>query len=98
MRFGPAILARADTLASITERPGMLVRSYLTPQHRQAGEQIRAWMREVGMSAEFDALGNVVGRYEGSNADAPTVMTGSHLDTGVNPGQYYRLLGVLASL
>ncbi len=96
MRFGPAILARADTLASITERPGMLVRSYLTPQHRQAGEQIRAWMREAGMSAEFDALGNVVGRYEGSNADAPTVMTGSHMDTVVNAGKYDGLFGVLA--
>src|SRR5258708_39410858 len=96
MRFGPAILARAGTLASVTERPGMLVRSCLTPQHRQAGEQIRAWMREAGMSAEFDALGNVVGRYEGSNADAPAVMTGSHMDTVVNAGKYDGLFGVLA--
>src|SRR5258706_384364 len=66
------------------------------PQARQAGEQIRAWMREAGMSAEFDALGNVVGRYEGSNADAPTVMTGSHMDPVVNAGKYDGLFGVLA--
>ena len=51
MRFGPAILERAEALAAITERPGMLARSYLTPQHRQAGERIRGWMREAGMQA-----------------------------------------------
>ena len=71
MRFGPAILERAEVLAAITERPGMLARSYLTPQHRQAGERIRGWMREAGMQADFDALGNVVGRYEGTDARLP---------------------------
>ena len=38
MRFGQEILARAETLAAITERPGMLARSYLTPEHRRAGD------------------------------------------------------------
>ena len=98
MRFGPTILAQADALASLTERPGMLVRSYLTPQHRRAGEQIRAWMREAGMQADFDALGNVVGRYAGSKAGAPAVMTGSHMDTVVNAGKYDGIFGVLAPI
>jgi len=98
MRFGPAILERADALAAITERPGMLARSYLTPQHRQAGERIRGWMREAGMQAEFDALGNVVGRYEGTNPRAPAVLTGSHMDTVVDAGKYDGLFGVLAPI
>ncbi len=98
MRFGPAILAQAEALASLTERPGMLARSYLTPQHRRAGERIRAWMREAGMQADFDALGNVVGRYAGSKAGAPTVMTGSHMDTVVNAGKYDGIFGVLAPI
>jgi hydantoinase/carbamoylase family amidase len=98
MRFGPAILERAEALAAITERPGMLARSYLTPQHRQAGERIRGWMREAGMQAEFDALGNVVGRYEGTNPRAPAVLTGSHMDTVVDAGKYDGLFGVLAPI
>ncbi len=98
MRFGPAILAQAEALAVLTERPGMLVRSYLTPQHRRAGEQVRAWMREAGMQADFDALGNVVGRYAGSNPGAPMVMAGSHMDTVVNAGKYDGIFGVLAPI
>jgi allantoate deiminase len=98
MRFGPSILARAEELAALTERPGMLARSYLTPQHRQAGERIRAWMREAGMQAGFDALGNVVGRYEGTRPGAPAIMTGSHMDTVVDAGKYDGLFGVLAPI
>src|SRR5258706_10748292 len=90
MRFGPAIMERAEALAAITERPGMLARSYLTPQHRQAGERIRTWMREAGMRADFDALGNVVGRYDGTDPRAPAVMTRSHMGTVGLAGQYHR--------
>ena len=97
-RFGEEILARAEALAAFTERPGMLARSYLTPQHRQAGEQIRAWMRAAGMEADFDALGNVVGRYAGTAPDAPAVVTGSHMDTVVDAGKYDGLFGILAPI
>jgi allantoate deiminase len=98
MRFGPSILARAEELSAFTERPGMLARSYLTPQHRQAGDRIRAWMREAGMQAEFDALGNVVGRYEGSRPGAPAILTGSHMDSVVDAGKYDGLFGVLSPI
>ena len=98
MRFGAEIIARAEELAAITERPGMLARSYLTPEHRQAGERIRAWMREAGMNAEFDALGNVAGRYEGTQAGAAAVLTGSHMDTVIDAGKYDGLFGILAPI
>jgi allantoate deiminase len=97
-RFGQEILARAEVLAAFTERPGMLARSYLTPQHRQAGEAIRGWMREAGMEADFDALGNVVGRYAGTVPDAPAVVTGSHMDTVVDAGKYDGIFGILAPI
>lgn len=98
MRFGTAIIARAEALAAITERPGMLARSYLTPEHRRAGEQIRAWMVEAGMAARFDALGNVVGRYDGSDPGAPMVLTGSHMDTVIDAGKFDGMFGVLAPI
>ena len=62
MRFGTDILRQADVLAAFTEDPPGVTRTYLTPQHRQAGDCIAALMREAGMDASYDALGNVVGR------------------------------------
>ena len=98
LAFGDTILQRADRLAAITERAGLLARSYLTPQHREAGEQIRAWMRDAGMDAEFDALGNVVGRYAGTDPGAGLVLTGSHMDTVVDAGRYDGLFGILTAI
>lgn len=98
MRFGPTIMERAEVLGAITERPGMLARSYLTPQHRQAAEHILGWMHAAGMQADLDALGNVVGRYEGSDPQAPAVLTGSHMDTVINAGKYDGLFGILSPI
>ncbi len=98
MRFGPAILEQCDVLASVTEEPGRLTRTFLTPQHRRAGDLVAGWMREAGMEAGFDALGNVVGRYAADRADAPLVITGSHLDTVVDAGRYDGIFGILSAV
>ena len=97
-RFGDSILARAERLAAITQDAPRLTRAYLTPEHRQAGELIASWMREAGMSVHWDALGNVVGRYEGHVADAPVLMTGSHLDSVRNAGRYDGVFGILSPI
>ena len=98
MQFGEAILEQAEILGAITEEPGRLTRTYLTPQHREAGERILGWMREAGMEAGFDALGNVVGRYAAADPDAPVLLTGSHMDSVVDAGRYDGLFGVLSPI
>jgi len=98
MQFGEEILRQAHVLGAITEEPGRLTRTYLTAQHREAGEHIAGWMREAGMTAHFDALGNVVGRYEAGDADAPVLLTGSHMDSVVDAGRYDGLFGVLSPI
>jgi hydantoinase/carbamoylase family amidase len=98
LRFGSGLLARHEALAALTEDEGRLTRTYLTPRHREAGELIAAWMREAGMQAGFDAMGNVVGRYAGATPDAPVLMTGSHMDTVVDAGKYDGLFGILAPI
>lgn len=95
---GATILARADELAQFTEDPPRVTRAFLTPQHRAAGEKILGWMREAGMQAAFDALGNVVGRYEGAAPGAPALLTGSHMDSVRNAGRYDGLLGILCPI
>ncbi|MCL4760818.1 MAG: allantoate amidohydrolase [Burkholderiales bacterium] len=98
MRFGADILRQADLLAGVTEEAGRITRTYLTPQHREAGELIAAWMRDAGMGAHFDALGNVVGRYEALDPRAEVVLTGSHMDSVVDAGRYDGVFGILAPI
>ena len=46
------------------------------------------------MQARLDAVGNVVGRYEGERPGPPCLMLGSHLDTVRDAGKYDGMLGV----
>jgi allantoate deiminase len=55
-------------------------------------------MREAGMTANIDAMGNCVGRYEGAQPGLPCLMLGSHLDTVRDAGQYDGMLGVLSAI
>ena len=76
MRFGNELMLQADRLAQFTEDPPRVTRRYLTPQHKQAGEYLIDLMRDAGMTAAFDALGNVVGRYAGEDGAAFHVRRG----------------------
>ncbi|MDA7415311.1 2-oxo-4-hydroxy-4-carboxy-5-ureidoimidazoline decarboxylase [Xenophilus arseniciresistens] len=74
---------------------GQLTVTYLTDAHRAAAAQIAQTMREIGFdSVHIDAVGNVVGRYEGQSPDGKTLLTGSHYDTVRNGGKYDGRLGI----
>ena len=75
------ILARCDALAAFSETPGALTRVFVSREHRQAAECVLGWMREAGMAAHMDAIGNVVGRYEGRTPGLPALVIGSTGDT-----------------
>src|SRR5437773_1411899 len=98
MRFGKMLMLQADRLAQFTEDSPRVTRRYLTPEHKQAGEYLIALMRDAGMTAAFDALGNVVGRYESEDRNAPVVMTGSHMDSVRDAGRYDGLFGILTAI
>jgi allantoate deiminase len=97
-RLGAAVLRRLDELAQFSSEPDALTRLYLTPQHKAAALQVASWMRQAGMTAEIDAVGNVVGRYEGLSPEAPTLLVGSHIDTVKNAGKYDGNLGVVVGI
>ncbi|HEX7328748.1 MAG TPA: allantoate amidohydrolase [Casimicrobiaceae bacterium] len=98
LRFGTGIMARLDELARISQDPPALSRHYLTAEHKAAGNLIKRWMEDAGMSARFDAIGNVVGRYEGDRPGLPALLTGSHFDTVRNAGRYDGMLGVVTPI
>ncbi len=80
-RLGDEIVARIHQLGAISETSGQVARCSSRPEHRRAADLILAWMREAGMDAHPDAIGNVCGRYEGDRPGLPCLMLGSHYDT-----------------
>jgi allantoate deiminase len=98
MRFGPALMQQADVLAAFTEDAPRITRIYLSPEHKQAGDYLIGLMREAGMDAGFDVLGNIVGRYTAADSAARIVMTGSHQDSVRNAGKYDGLYGILTAI
>ena len=98
MKFGTEILKQADALAVFTEDAPRITRTYLSKEHKQAGDYLIELMRDAGMNAGFDALGNIVGRYEAGVPFAPVVMTGSHQDSVRNAGRFDGLFGILSPI
>ena len=92
------IMQRCDTLARHSELPGGLTRVYLSEEQRAANDLVLGWMRDAGMEARIDAIGNVVGRYEGERPGLPCLMLGSHLDTVRDAGKYDGMLGVISAI
>ncbi|MEJ8846247.1 2-oxo-4-hydroxy-4-carboxy-5-ureidoimidazoline decarboxylase [Variovorax rhizosphaerae] len=78
---------------------GQLTVTYLTDAHRACAAQISTWMTECGFdSVHIDAVGNVVGRYEGATPGAKALITGSHYDTVRNGGKYDGRLGIFVPM
>jgi allantoate deiminase len=96
--LGAEIAARIAELAAISETPEHLARIYLTPEHRKAADLVLSWMREAGMSAHLDAIGNVCGRYEGETPGLPCLMLGSHYDTVRDAGRWDGPLGLITAI
>lgn len=48
----------------------------------------------IGMKSNFDEIGNLIGRLEGSENSEETIATGSHIDTVVNGGKLDGQLGI----
>ena len=78
---------------------GMLTVTYLTPAHRACQAQLLRWMQECGFDeARVDAVGNVVGVYQGTDPAAPRLLTGSHFDTVRNAGRHDGRLGIFVPM
>ena len=55
-------------------------------------------MRQAGLQIHIDAIGNIFGRFAGSDTKAPAVLAGSHLDTVIHGGKYDGPVGVIGAL
>jgi allantoate deiminase len=96
--YAAHVMQRIDALAAVSDESGRLTRTYGSPAMRRANELVAGWMREAGMTVQTDAIGNLIGRYPGSDTGAKSLLLGSHLDTVRDAGRFDGPLGVLTAI
>lgn len=88
-----------EGLAEFTATPGMgMTRFSFSEEARKTREFIKERMREAGLTIFEDGAGNLFGRREGKQADAPPIMVGSHFDSVKNGGNFDGPAGVVMAL
>jgi ureidoglycolate amidohydrolase len=93
------LVAEIEELAAISEaEPPVVTRIVFSAADLVA----RAWLvgrcEKAGLAVRQDAVGNIFARWTGSEAAAPVVGTGSHIDAIPNAGKYDGVVGVLGGL
>jgi N-carbamoyl-L-amino-acid hydrolase len=61
-------------------------------------EYVKALMRGAGLDVRTDTAGNIIGRRPGSEPGLPVIMTGSHIDSVPQGGNYDGDVGVLGAI
>jgi allantoate deiminase len=102
--FAEQIRQRIGALAKISDEPGVITRTFASPAMQRANELVATWMRAAGMQTRRDAIGNMIGHYDGEKAGAKVqagakvLVLGSHLDTVRNAGKFDGPLGVALAI
>lgn len=92
------VLSSIDELARFTQGDRGVTRLAFSDEDHAARQYIEQLMYEVGLTVRTDSFGNLIGRLEGTDPNAPAVVTGSHLDTVPEGGKYDGVLGVIGGL
>lgn len=77
---------------------GGITRLALTEEDLQARELVKKYMQEAGLFVHQDSAGNIMGRLEGQDPNAPVIISGSHIDTVPDGGAFDGALGVLGAI
>jgi allantoate deiminase len=91
------ISQRLERLAEITDEPGRLTRTLLSPAMAQATQLAGRWMEQAGLQTSTDFIGNLVGRTPGAGRKQ-VFLIGSHLDTVRDAGRFDGALGVVMGI
>lgn len=86
-------------LAEFGKNPqGGVSRVAFSEADSQGRAYIKSLMREAGLTVRVDAAGNVIGRREGRDSTLPPILSGSHIDSVPNGGNYDGDVGVLGAI
>jgi beta-ureidopropionase / N-carbamoyl-L-amino-acid hydrolase len=90
---------RIHALGRFGANPGGGVSRVAFSQADIAGrEYVKSLMREAGLEVRVDTAGNIIGRRAGTDPALPVIMTGSHIDSVPQGGNYDGDVGVLGAI
>lgn len=92
------IWRRLQELGEIGKKEDGIYCMALSKEEDEAYDLVRRYMEEAGMKVHQDQAGNLIGRKEGKNPNAPVLMTGSHIDTVYGGGIFDGRLGVIGGI
>lgn len=88
-----------ENIARITATPGEGRTSF---SYSEQDSRIRKYLIDqfdsLGLKVSVDGVGNVRAKLEGSDKEAPSVMSGSHIDSVYKGGDYDGIVGVVGAL
>lgn len=77
---------------------GGVSRFLYTPEWVEAQRALELLMKDEGLTVQYDDVGNLYGRLEGTTYKDETILTGSHVDTVKNGGLYDGQYGIIAGI
>ncbi|PZP53475.1 MAG: Zn-dependent hydrolase [Agrobacterium fabrum] len=92
------IEADLDALAQITDPERPWTRRAFSPRFDEGRDYLRRRFLGEGLNVATDAGGNLIGRREGTEPQAGTIMLGSHSDTVPGGGRFDGVAGVVVAL
>lgn len=92
------IEADLDALAQITDPERPWTRRAFSPRFDEGRDYLRRRFLSEGLNVSTDAGGNLIGRREGAEPQAGTIMLGSHSDTVPDGGRFDGVAGVVVAL
>ena len=87
-----------EELAEISSDPPGVTRASFGPVEHAAHDMIRREADDIGLEHRTDDVGNLYVALPGADRRAPSLMTGSHLDSVPHGGNFDGAAGVLAGL
>ena len=92
------VLDRCWKLASFSEDPHAITRTFLSSPMHECHAEILSWLQPIGTETYIDAVGNLRGLFRAPSPTAPRLLIGSHLDTVPNAGAFDGVLGVVLAV
>lgn len=91
------VTGRLEALYALGALPGGThTRLAFSPEDAAGRRLFEGWFVELGIPCRTDEAGNLIARLAGSDANAPAIVVGSHLDTVPDGGKYDGALGCVA--
>lgn len=88
-----------DELSTFSDSPAPSVTRILYSKNDiLARRYIKGLMEGAGLIVREDAVGNIFGRWEGTNSELPAIASGSHTDAIPYSGKYDGVVGVLGAI